>query len=70
MKMVYWVAPHRDGHKPDALVGRTRHECEQKILALGTPGDYLEPVKKSFLYGDVFDLFEMATAADGGRGMG
>ncbi|MGI4846856.1 MAG: hypothetical protein ACRYGK_01770 [Janthinobacterium lividum] len=70
MKLVYWVAAHRDGHKPDAIIARTKHECEQKILAFGDAAQYIAPVKKSFLYGDVFDLFEMATAADGGRGMG
>jgi hypothetical protein len=70
MKMVYWIAAHRDGHRPDAVIARTKHECEQKVLAFATDGEFLPPVKKSFLYGDVFDLFEMATAADGGRGMG
>jgi hypothetical protein len=70
MKLTYWVAPRLQGQATDAIIARTKHDCEQKVLALGTAGDYAAPVKKSFLYGDAFDLFEMATAEDGGRGMG
>jgi hypothetical protein len=70
MKLSYWVAAHKNAHRPDAIVARTKHDCEQKMLAFGSPENYLAPVKKSFLYDDAFDLFEMATAGDGGRGMG
>lgn len=77
MKMTYWVALPRVPAGPvgtpefvEAIVARTRHDCEQKVLAYGAPEDYAEPVKKSFLYHDAFDLFEQATAHDGGRGMG
>jgi hypothetical protein len=70
MKLTYWMARNLHGEAVDAIVARTRHDCEQKVLAYGVPGDYAEPVKKSFLYSDAFDLFELATARDGGRGMG
>ena len=77
MKMTYWVALPRGPSGPvgaadfvEAIVARTRHDCEQKVLAYGAQEDYAEPVKKSFLYNDAFDLFEQATAKDGGRGMG
>jgi hypothetical protein len=70
MKLTYWMARNLRGEASDAIVARTRHDCEQKVLACGASGDYAGPVKKSFLYNDAFDLFEMATAKDGGRGMG
>lgn len=70
MKLTYWVAAHRNGVSSDAIVARTRHDCEQKVRAYGAASDYVAPLKKSFLYEDAFDLFEMATAADGGRGLG
>jgi hypothetical protein len=70
MKLTYWMARSLQGEAADAIVARTKHDCEQKVLAYGAPGDYAAPVKKSFLYGDAFDLFELATAKDGGRGMG
>ncbi|SFC77274.1 hypothetical protein [Collimonas sp. OK412] len=70
MKLTYWVAASLNGDKTDAVIARTKHDCEQKILTYDNPSEYGQPVKKSFLYGDVFDLFEMATAKDGGRGMG
>jgi hypothetical protein len=70
MKLTYWIACSKQGEAVDAIIARTKHDCEQKVLAYGAPGDYAEPVKKSFLYGDAFDLFELATAKDGGRGMG
>ncbi|HEY4074257.1 MAG TPA: hypothetical protein VGM52_14275 [Herbaspirillum sp.] len=70
MKLTYWMARNLHGEAVDAIVARTKHDCEQKVLAYGAPGDYAEPVKKSFLYSDAFDLFELATAKDGGRGMG
>jgi len=70
MKMTYWIAENVEGDKTDAIIARTKHDCEQKVLAYASPSEYRQPVKKSFLYGDAFDLFEMATAKDGGRGMG
>jgi hypothetical protein len=70
MKMTYWVAANLKGDKSDAIIARTKHDCEQKVIAYGSVSEYGQPVKKSFLYGDAFDLFEMATAKDGGRGMG
>jgi hypothetical protein len=70
MKLTYWVAANLQGEQTDAIIARTKHDCEQKVLAYGSPAEYAQPVKKSFLYEDVFDLFEMATAKDGGRGMG
>lgn len=70
MKMTYWIAENIEGDKTDAIIARTRHDCEQKVLAYASSSEYRQPVKKSFLYEDAFDLFEMATAKDGGRGMG
>ncbi|MQR01913.1 hypothetical protein [Glaciimonas soli] len=70
MKFTYWVAEMINGDKTDAIIARTKHDCEQKVLAYAGEKLYRAPVKKSFLYEDVFDLFEMATAEDGGRGMG
>jgi hypothetical protein len=49
---------------------KNKHDCEQKVIAYGSPADYGPPVKKSVLYQDAFDLFEMVTGKDGGRGMG
>lgn len=70
MKLTYWVAHHLNGDKASAIVARTKHDCEQKVIAYGAPAEYAAPVKKSLLYTDAFDLFEMATGTDGGRGMG
>ncbi|MDB5841596.1 MAG: hypothetical protein JWQ23_3548 [Herminiimonas sp.] len=70
MKFTYWIAENLNNRKTEAIIARTKHECEQKVIAFGSPEQYGQPVKKSFLYTDVFDLFEMATADDGGRGMG
>ncbi|MFJ2987593.1 hypothetical protein ACIPF8_06985 [Collimonas sp. NPDC087041] len=70
MKMTYWVAENLKGDKAESIIARTKHDCEQKVIAYGCAADYGAPLKKSFLYGDAFDLFEMATAKDGGRGMG
>lgn len=70
MKLTYWVAENLKGDKTDSIVARTKHDCEQKVVAYACSSDYGTPVKKSFLYNDAFDLFEMATAKDGGRGMG
>jgi hypothetical protein len=65
-----WVAENRKGDKSESIIARTKHDCEQKVIAYGCAADYCTPLKKSFLYGDAFDLFEMATAKDGARGMG
>ena len=70
MKFTYWVAEIKEGDKSGSIVGRTRHECEQKLLAYGNAADYAEPAKKSLLYEDVFDLFEMVTGPGAGRGIG
>ena len=70
MKFTYWVAEKREGERAEAIVGRTRHECEQKLLAYGGAAGYAAPAKKSLLYEDVFDLFEMVTGPGAGRGMG
>ena len=70
MKLTYWVAENLKGGKADSIIARTKHDCEQKVIAYGCASDYGQPVKKSFLYNDAFDLFEMATSKDGGRGMG
>lgn len=69
MKLTYWVAENLKGDKTEAIVARTKHDCEQKVIAYGAPADYGLPSKRSFLYTDAFDLFEMATGKDGGRGM-
>jgi len=70
MKFTYWVAEIKDGDKSESIVGRTRHECEQKLLAYGDQDKYREPAKKTLLYEDVFDLFEMVTSPGAGRGLG
>lgn len=70
MKLTYWIAENLKGDKTDSIVARTKHDCEQKVIAYGCSSEYGQPVKKSFLYNDAFDLFEMATGKDGGRGMG
>ena len=70
MKLTYWVAENLKGDKADSIVARTKHDCEQKVLAYGNSGNYGQPVKKSLVYEDAFDLFEMVTGRDGGRGMG
>ena len=70
MKLTYWVAANLKGDKADSIVARTKHDCEQKVLAYGAAADYAQPVKKSILYEDAFDLFETVTGKDGGRGMG
>ena len=70
MKLTYWVAENIDGDKTDSIIARTKHDCEQNVLAFAVSGEYRQPIKKSFLYNDAFDLFEMATGRDGGRGMG
>ncbi len=70
MKLTYWVAQPLQGDKTNAIIARTRHDCEQKVIAYGAPAEYAAPIKKSLLYTDAFDLFEMATGNDGGRGMG
>ncbi|HEY8027524.1 MAG TPA: hypothetical protein VIF60_23495 [Burkholderiaceae bacterium] len=70
MKFTYWVAEIKSGDRSESIIGRTRHEVEQKLLAYGDGDNYREPVKKSLLHEDVFDLFEMATGPGGGRGMG
>ncbi|KAF3999786.1 hypothetical protein [Glaciimonas immobilis] len=71
MKLIYWVAENLKGDRADAIIARTKHDCEQNILAYTTADTaYHAPVKKSFLYNDAFDLFELATGKDGGRGMG
>lgn len=69
MKLTYWVAENLKGDKTESIVARTKHDCEQKVIAYGAIADYGTPVKKSFLYTDAFDLFEIATGKDGGRGM-
>ena len=70
MKFTYWVAEILQGDKSESIVARTRHECEQKLLAYGNAENYAAPAKKSLLYEDAFDLFEMVTGPGGGRGMG
>ncbi|CAN5460644.1 hypothetical protein BH11PSE11_BH11PSE11_03630 [soil metagenome] len=70
MKLTYWVAEHLGGDKTASIVARTKHDCEQKQIAYGCIDGYGTPVKKSLQYADAFDLFEMATGPDGGRGMG
>jgi hypothetical protein len=70
MKLTYWVAEHLEGNRAESIVARTRHDCEQKLIAYGNPGNYAPPAKRSLLYEDAFDLFEMITGPGGGRGMG
>jgi hypothetical protein len=70
MKLTYWIAEILDGDKADSIIARTKHDCEQKVSAFDGQKSHAAPAKKSFLYNDAFDLFEMATARDGGRGMG
>jgi len=70
MKFTYWVAENLAGDTADSIVARTKHDCEQKVIAYGAPTDYGPPVKKAILYEDVFDLFEIVTGKGGGRGMG
>lgn len=70
MKLTYWVATYLKGDRSHSIIARTKHDCEQKVLAYGAPSDYAPPIKKSLLYTDAFDLFELATGTDGGRGMG
>ena len=64
MKFTYWVAPNLSGDMTDAIVGRTKHECEQKVIAYGAPADYGTPIKKAILYTDVFDLFDLLDLFD------
>jgi hypothetical protein len=70
MKLTYWVAQILDGDKSESIVARTRHDCEQKLLAYGNAVNYAAPAKRSLQYEDAFDLFEMVTGPDGGRGIG
>ena len=70
MKLTYWVAQILDGERSESIVARTRHECEQKLLAYGSAEKYAAPAKRSLLYEDAFDLFEMVTGPGAGRGMG
>lgn len=67
MKLTYWIAENVNGEKTDAIIARTKHDCEQKVLAYAIATEYRQPIKKSFLYNDAFDLFEIATSKDGGR---
>ena len=69
MKLTYWVAENLAGDTSDSIVARTKHDCEQKVIAYGAPAAYGLPVKKSILYNDAFDLFEIVTGKGGGRGM-
>jgi hypothetical protein len=70
MRMTYWAAENRKGDKSEAVIARAKKDCDQKVIAYGCVADYGTPLKKSFLYSDAFDLFEIATAKDGARGMG
>jgi len=70
MKLTYWVAESLHGDRSESIVARTRHDCELKLASYGSPSDYAPPAKKSLLYEDAFDLFEMVTGPGGGRGMG
>lgn len=70
MKLTYWVAENINGEITDSIIARTKHDCEQNVLAYVASGEYRQPIKKTLLYNDAFDLFEMATGKDGGRGMG
>jgi len=70
MKLTYWVAQILDGDKSESIVARTKHDCEQKLLAYGNAEKYAAPAKRSLLYDDAFDLFEMVTGPGCGRGMG
>jgi hypothetical protein len=70
MKLTYWVAESLQGDRSESIVARTKHDCEQKLLAYGNPENYAAPAKRALLYEDAFDLFEMVTGPGGGRGMG
>ncbi|MGS0740999.1 hypothetical protein ACVBEF_04045 [Glaciimonas sp. GG7] len=70
MKLTYWIAEHLKDDSAESIIARTKHDCEQKVIAYEGSTDYSTPIKKSFLYNDAFDLFEIATSKDGGRGMG
>ena len=69
MKLTYWIAPNLQGIRTESVIGRSRHDCEQQVLAYCCHDSCGPPVKKTLIYTDVFDLFEKVTGPDAGRGM-
>ena len=71
MKLTYWVAISLGDHP--SVISKTKHGCRLAIDApepSDPPRQYLNVSKRTITFADSFDLFEQATAPDGGRGMG
>ena len=69
MKLTYWIAECW-GKDPDHdIIDKTKRGAQEQVAA-ATSASYSPVTKRTIEFKDSFDLFQQATAPEGGRGMG
>jgi hypothetical protein len=66
--LTWWYAECLDDADAYSIVAKTKKDAVAQRNERGADR-FAEPVRKTFVYKDAFDLFEYATGEGGGRGM-
>lgn len=70
MKLTYWFAERFDDNRCYSIIAKTKRQAQQMRQERLESGscDIGPVVKRSIVYRDAFDLLELLTSEDGGRG--
>lgn len=69
MKLTYWVAQWWGIDPGHDIIDKTKRGAQEQVAAAKIAG-YSPVTKRTIEFKDSFDLFQQATAPEGGRGMG